>query len=102
MQYTSMNTLTYADTTEQQTSNASSIASTMQQMSVSFGVAAASLVTAFFIPDHARANTTQFIQGVHRAFFVLGAMTLLSTIVFRGLKAGDGDTVSQRKEIHGE
>jgi EmrB/QacA subfamily drug resistance transporter len=102
LQYTSMNTLVYAEVSDEQASSASTIASTMQQMSVSFGVAAASLVTAFFIPDHARANTTQFIQGVHRAFFVLGAMTLLSTIVFRRLKAGDGDTVSQRKEIHGE
>ncbi|MGB6961949.1 MAG: DHA2 family efflux MFS transporter permease subunit, partial [Candidatus Acidiferrum sp.] len=33
LQYTSMNTLVYADITEEETSNASSIASTMQQMS---------------------------------------------------------------------
>jgi hypothetical protein len=36
LQYTSMNTLTYADINEEQTSNASSIASTKQQMSISF------------------------------------------------------------------
>ena len=35
----------------EQTSSASTIASTMQQMSISFGVASASLATAFFIPD---------------------------------------------------
>jgi EmrB/QacA subfamily drug resistance transporter len=102
LQYTSMNTLVYAEVSEEQASSASTIASTMQQMSISFGVASASLVTAFFIPDHARSNTTQFIHGIHLAFFVLGAMTLLSTIVFRGLKTGDGDAVSQRKEMHGE
>ena len=39
LQYTSMNTLVYADVTEEQASSASSIASTMQQMSMSFGVA---------------------------------------------------------------
>jgi hypothetical protein len=39
LQYTSMNTLVYADTTDQESSAASSIASTMQQMSISFGVA---------------------------------------------------------------
>jgi hypothetical protein len=39
LQYTSMNTQVYADITEVETSNAGSIASTMQQMSVSFGVA---------------------------------------------------------------
>jgi EmrB/QacA subfamily drug resistance transporter len=50
LQYTSMNTLVYADITEKDTSSASSIASTMQQMSISFGVATAGLATAFFIP----------------------------------------------------
>jgi MFS family permease len=100
LQYTSMNTLVYADVTEEQASSASSIASTMQQMAISFGVASASLVTAFFIPDRHTSNPEQFIHGVHRAFFVLGGMTILSTIVFSGLKRGDGDAVSQQKEIH--
>jgi EmrB/QacA subfamily drug resistance transporter len=100
LQYTSMNTLVYADVTEEQESGASSIASTAQQMAISFGVASASLVTVFFIPDHYRSNPAQFIQGVHRAFFVLGGMTLLSTIIFRELKKGDGDAVSQRTDLH--
>jgi EmrB/QacA subfamily drug resistance transporter len=100
LQYTSMNTLVYADVSEEQASSASSIASTMQQMAISFGVASASLVTAFFIPDRHTSNATLFIHGVHHAFFVLGGMTILSTIVFRGLEKGDGDTVSQGKEIH--
>jgi EmrB/QacA subfamily drug resistance transporter len=100
LQYTSMNTLVYADVGERMESSASSIASTMQQMAISFGVASASLVTAFFLPDRYRANPLQFIHGIHRAFFVLGGMTLISTIVFRGLKPGDGDVVSQRKQLH--
>ncbi len=41
MQYTSMNTLVYADVPPRSASNASSIASTMQQLSLSFGVAVA-------------------------------------------------------------
>jgi EmrB/QacA subfamily drug resistance transporter len=100
LQYTSMNTLVYADVSQEQESSASSIASTAQQMAVSFGVAAASLVTVFFIPDHVRSNPAQFIQGVHHAFFVLGGMTLVSTIVFFELKRGDGDAVSQRTDLH--
>jgi EmrB/QacA subfamily drug resistance transporter len=100
LQYTSMNTLVYAEITEEQASAASSIASTMQQMSISFGVASASLVTAFFLPDRFRSNPPEFIHGIHRAFFVLGAMTLFSTIVFRELKKGDGDAVSQSKVLH--
>jgi EmrB/QacA subfamily drug resistance transporter len=101
LQYTSMNTLVYADVTEEEASSASSIASTMQQMAISFGVASASLVTVFFLPDRYRSNPQQFIHGIHRAFYVLGGMTILSTIVFRELKKGDGGAVSQAKELHG-
>ncbi|MGB9432924.1 MAG: DHA2 family efflux MFS transporter permease subunit [Candidatus Acidiferrum sp.] len=101
LQYTSMNTLVYADISEEQASSASSIASTIQQMAISFGVASASLVTAFFLPDRFRSNPPEFIHGIHRAFYVLGGMTVLSTIVFRELKRGDGDAVSQAKELHG-
>ena len=99
LQYTSMNTLAYADIAEEQTSSASSIASTMQQMSISFGVATASLVTALFIPDRFRSNAPQMIHGIHLAFFVLGGLTVLSTIVFRELKSSDGDSVSQRETL---
>jgi EmrB/QacA subfamily drug resistance transporter len=98
LQYTSMNTLVYADINEEQESSASSIASTAQQMAISFGVASASLVTAMFIPDRHTSSAPQFIHGIQRAFFVLGGMTLLSTIVFYQLKKGDGDAVSQRKQ----
>jgi len=101
LQYTAMNTLVYAETDDEQASAASSISSTMQQMSISFGVATASLVTAFFIPDHAHSNRATFISGVHHAFWVLAAMTILSTIVFRELKPGDGASVIQTKEMHG-
>jgi EmrB/QacA subfamily drug resistance transporter len=100
LQYTSMNTLVYADVSQEQESSASSIASTMQQMAISFGVASASLVTAFFVPDRHTSSAPQFIHGIHRAFFVLGGMTVLSTIIFRELKRGDGDSVSQGKKIH--
>jgi hypothetical protein len=92
-----MNTLTYADVAEEQTSSASSIASTAQQMSISFGVATASLVTALFIPDRFHSSAAEMIHGIHRAFFVLGGLTILSTIVFSELKTGDGDVVSRRK-----
>jgi MFS family permease len=97
LQYTSMNTLTYADISEEQTSNASSIASTMQQMSISFGVASAGLATAFFVPARIHINQGEMIHGIHQALLVLGGFTILSTIIFRKLKRGDGSSVSQEK-----
>ena len=99
LQYTSMNTLVYADITEEDTSNASSIASTMQQMSISFGVATAGLITAFFIPS-SQANPAEATQGIHRALIALGTLTILSTTIFHSLKSGDGDDVSQHKVLH--
>ena len=99
LQYTTMNTLVYADVTEEETSSASSIASTGQQMSISFGVASASLATAFFIPDRFHSNAPEMIHGIHLAFLFLGGLTILSTIVFRELKAEDGDAVSQQRVL---
>jgi EmrB/QacA subfamily drug resistance transporter len=99
LQYTSMNTLVYADIMEENTSNASSIASTMQQMSISFGVAAAGLATALFIPG-THSNPTEMIHGIHKALIALGILTIVSTVVFRSLKSGDGDDVSQHKVLH--
>ena len=97
LQYTSMNTLVYADVNEEQTSGASSIASTTQQMSISFGVATASLLTALFIPDRFRTSAPEMIHGIHYAFFVLGGITVLSTVVFWELKSKDGAATSQHK-----
>jgi EmrB/QacA subfamily drug resistance transporter len=96
-QYTSMNTLAYADISHEQASGASTIASTVQQMAVSFGVASASLTAALFIPDHVHASTPELIHGIHVAIRVLGAWTVVSTIVFSELRASDGEAVSAHK-----
>jgi EmrB/QacA subfamily drug resistance transporter len=101
LQYTSMNTLVYADVTEEETSSASSIASTTQQMSISFGVAAAGLATAFFVP-RVHSNPAEMIHGVHKALLALGVFTILSTVIFSKLKSGDGQNVSQQKVVHAE
>jgi hypothetical protein len=94
-----MNTLAYADIGEDEASSASTIASTMQQMSISFGIATASLATAFFIPDRFHTNATQMIHGVHKAFLALGLLTMVSTLIFRGLKSDDGAAVSRREAM---
>jgi EmrB/QacA subfamily drug resistance transporter len=99
LQYTSMNTLVYSDITPEETSNASSIASTMQQMSISFGVATAGLATAIFVPSTG-SGPAEMTHGIHWALIGLGVLTIASTIVFRSLKAGDGGDVSQHKALH--
>ena len=64
---------------------------------MSFGIAAASLAAALFIPDHPRAAPSEMIYGVHLALRVLGALTLATTFVFGELAASDGDAVSSHK-----
>jgi EmrB/QacA subfamily drug resistance transporter len=98
LQFTSMNTLVFAEVTDSDTSMASTIASTLQQMSMSFGVATASLMTALFIPERTASSPTQMIHGIHEALLALGVLTIASTAIFRGLRPGDGDNVSQHHE----
>lgn len=100
LQYTSMNTLTFADIAPAAASNASSIASTMQQLSMSFGVAIAGLITVYFLPDRQHTQPDIIIHGLHRAFFMLGIFTILSTLVFARLKRDDGVAEIREKDIH--
>ncbi|MEO7358738.1 MAG: MFS transporter, partial [Gemmatimonadaceae bacterium] len=99
LQYSSMNTLVYADVSAEETSSASTISSTGQQMSISFGVASASLVTALFIPDRNGATAMQMISGIHKGFLVLGLWTMISAVVFSRLRGDDGESVSRHKAV---
>jgi hypothetical protein len=76
---------------------ASTIVSTVQQLALSFGVAGASIVTAFFIPDAFRPSGHEMVHGLHKAFLLLGGLTVLSAFVFAGLKNNDGDNMSLHK-----
>ncbi len=97
LQYTSMNTLVYSDVNDQQASGASSIASTAQQLSISFGVALASLAAALFIPDRHHSTSGQMIHGIHQAFLLLGGLTFLSSLIFTELAPTDGSIASRHR-----
>jgi hypothetical protein len=96
LQYVCMNTLAFADLDEADESMGSSIASTVQQMSMSFGVALASLVTIVFLGGNRHAGATAMVGGIHRTFLVLGLFTVASAWVFRELKPDDGASVSNQ------
>ncbi len=100
LQFTSMNCLAYADVSEKNTGMANTMISTVQQMSLSFGVAAASLVTSFFVEDRFHASSVEMISGIHKAFMVLGILTIFSAIGFSELKVDDGENVSNHHHQH--
>jgi hypothetical protein len=39
------------------------------------------------------------IHGIHSAVFVLGGITVLSTVIFRELRSTDGSATSQHKTL---
>ena len=96
LQFTSMNTLTFADVADRDASKASSLSSTAQQMSLSFGVAMASLLTAWFLGHVDQTDPVQTVPALHKAFVAMGAFTVLSSLMFWRLTATDGDNVSNR------
>ncbi len=97
LQFTAMNSLVYADVTDRDASKASSIASTAQQLSLSFGVAFGSLVAGWFLGHVSQADPVQTVRALHKAFLALGLTTILSSLTFWGLRGHDGDNVSNRR-----
>jgi MFS family permease len=98
MQYTSMNTLVFADLPDADASAGSSIASTVQQMSMSFGVAVASLLAALFLGGEHRPGPAALVSGIHWTFLTMGAMTIVSALIFTPLRPDDGANISRHKE----
>lgn len=99
LQYSSMNTLVFADVREEEISGASAITSTVQQMSISFGIAFASLLTAVFVPDRFHTHPAEMIRGIHSALLVLGGWTVMSALIFAELKRDDGNKLSLHKDL---
>lgn len=99
LQFTSINTLQFADLDANDTSMGSSIGSVFQQLALSFGVAIASIVTALFIygRPYAQVEASILATAVHHAFIVVGSFTVLSTFLFRELHLSDGCNVSQHR-----
>lgn len=95
LQFTSMNSMAYADIDEKDTSMASTMASSMQQLSMSFGLACGSLITAWYLGDVPQTDRLAVGSALHHAFITLGVLTLLSSISFWGLRPDDGNAVSQ-------
>ncbi len=95
LQYTSMNSMAYADIEAADSSMASTIASSMQQMSMSFGLACGSLVAGWYLGDLPQTDRGAVTTALHYAVLTLGAFTMLSSLSFRSLHPQDGESVSR-------
>jgi EmrB/QacA subfamily drug resistance transporter len=99
LQFTSMNSLVFADVSDLDASKASTIFSTAQQLSLSFGVAISSLVVAFYLRFLPGASALRLIGPLHHAFVTLGILTALSALTFAALRPGDGANVSHHQRL---
>jgi hypothetical protein len=95
LQFSSMNSMAYADIDTNESSMASTIASSFQQISMSFGLAFGSLVAAWYLGDLPQSNRLAVITALHRAFMTLGGLTIVSALSFWTLRARDGESVSR-------
>ncbi len=94
LQFSSMNSMAYADVDGPNASAASSIASTLQQLSMSFGLAFGTFLTACYLGDHTQTDQAAVTSAIHAAFLTLGGLTMLSAWSFTTLRADDGRAVS--------
>jgi EmrB/QacA subfamily drug resistance transporter len=95
LQFSSMNTLAYADIEQRDSSMASTISSSFQQLSMSFGLAAGSLVTGWFLGGVPQTDQAVLTSALHHAFLALSALTIASSFVFWRLRRQDGESISK-------
>ena len=94
LQFSSMNSVAYADIEAPKSSMAATIASTAQQMSMSFGLAFGTWLTVLYLGGGSQGEQAGMRSALHATFLTLGALTLLSSLSFRTLRSDDGEAVS--------
>ena len=95
-QFTNIQALAYADLTPENMSKGTSMASVVQQLSNSFGVATAATVLALVVGQSTVITATDF----HIAFIVIGLFPLISVIGFLRLKPTDGAEMAGQEMRH--
>lgn len=95
LQFSSMNSMAYADIAESDSSMASTIASSMQQMSMSFGLACGTLVAGWYLGGLPQTDQLAVTTALHHAFLTLGGLTVVSSLSFWTLRPEDGRNVSR-------
>jgi hypothetical protein len=99
LQFTSMITLGYADIDASESSMAATIASSLQQMAMSFALAAGSIVTAWYLGGLSQSDHVLVTSALHKAFLTMAGWTMVSSAIFWVLRPGDGAAVSDGKSL---
>ncbi len=95
IQYTALNSLAFAELPDEYLSAATSITSTLQQLSQSFGVAMSAIfirIFSYVFTDNISLKPTVF----YYTFFAIAIVTLFSTLIFLKLKDEDGQQMLKK------
>lgn len=88
-QFTAMNTITLADLTDDNASSGNSVLAVTQQLSISLGVAISAAVLRIYEGFAGTSTVEQF----HYTFITMGAITIVSALMFMLLRAKDGNNL---------
>lgn len=91
-QFTAMNTITLADLTDENASSGNSVLAVTQQLAISLGVAVSAAVLRLY-EGFDNINT---VEQFHYTFLTMGAVTLVSALVFALLRPKDGRNMIKR------
>ncbi len=92
LQFSTMNPLSYSEVSQEDSGYVTSIVSVVQQVAASFGVATTALILKRF-DIFGKIEPVLNLSDFHRTFFLLGAFTILTSVVFLFLKKEDGQNL---------
>ncbi|WP_202306449.1 multidrug transporter subunit MdtD [Dryocola clanedunensis] len=92
-QFTAMNTITLADLTDENASSGNSVLAVTQQLSISLGVA----VSAAVLRMYEGIDNFNTVEQFHYTFLTMGAVTLVSALVFLLLRPKDGHNMIKER-----
>ena len=95
LQFTAVNTLTYADLNNEAMSRASSFASMAQQLGISLGVACAAITLNISMHIHQRTEVAP--DDLSWGFIIIGILTALSAFSFKRLQPDAGAALQNAK-----
>jgi len=97
LQFSSVNSLAFADLDNKQMSQATSITSVAQQLAIATGVAVAAM--ALDVTRYVRGDFAIMAQDFAPAFILVGAIAMSSVLFFIGLPKNAGASLTTRQEL---
>jgi hypothetical protein len=97
LQFTSINTIAYAEVEPPQMSRATSMVAAFQQLSLSTGVAVGALAVELTL--RIRQTSTMEVADFPPAFIALGVLSAAAALIFMQLPADAGAELSGRKVV---